>query len=135
MNLIVFDTTLESSCSNNSSYILKQSSKLFWFPPLAIYFFHVNFCHLLNQTPFLLPYINPTNVASRQTELIDCTRTLREFRGYRDTKMGVSLLSSPAFPGVFLFSLVTLCLIPELAVAGITRHYKFDVCLHAQLYT
>ncbi|KAF5470616.1 hypothetical protein F2P56_011120 [Juglans regia] len=44
--------------------------------------------------------------------------------------MGVSLdLSSPAFSGVFLFTLMTFCLIPELTIAGITRHYKFDVKL------
>ncbi|KAG2673181.1 hypothetical protein I3760_13G077500 [Carya illinoinensis] len=45
--------------------------------------------------------------------------------------MGVSLLSSPAiFPGVlFLFSFTTLCLVPEIALAGITRHYKFDIKL------
>ncbi|XP_062172277.1 laccase-17-like [Alnus glutinosa] len=44
--------------------------------------------------------------------------------------MGVFLLSSPpAFPGGFLFLFITLCLIPELALAGITRHYKFDIAL------
>uniref|UniRef100_A0A2N9GRJ5 laccase n=1 Tax=Fagus sylvatica TaxID=28930 RepID=A0A2N9GRJ5_FAGSY len=41
--------------------------------------------------------------------------------------MGVSLVSSSAFPIFFLFSLITVCLIPELTLAaGITRHYKFD---------
>nr|POE55288.1 laccase-17 [Quercus suber] len=44
--------------------------------------------------------------------------------------MGVALISSPAFPSVFLFSLITVCLIPELTLAaGITRHYKFDIKL------
>ncbi|KAE8039257.1 hypothetical protein FH972_011685 [Carpinus fangiana] len=43
--------------------------------------------------------------------------------------MGAFLPSSPAFPGVFLFLFVTLCLIPELALASITRHYKFDIVL------
>ncbi|XP_059430255.1 laccase-17-like [Corylus avellana] len=43
--------------------------------------------------------------------------------------MGVFLPSSLAFPGVFLFLFITLCLIPELALAGITRHYKFDIVL------
>uniref|UniRef100_A0A2N9E2B6 Laccase n=1 Tax=Fagus sylvatica TaxID=28930 RepID=A0A2N9E2B6_FAGSY len=43
--------------------------------------------------------------------------------------MGVSLLSSPAFPRVIILSFITLCLIPELALASITRHYKFDIKL------
>ncbi|GMY19765.1 laccase-17 [Fagus crenata] len=43
--------------------------------------------------------------------------------------MGVSLLSSPAFPIVIIVSFITLCLIPELALASITRHYKFDIKL------
>ncbi|XP_050239501.1 laccase-17-like [Quercus robur] len=43
--------------------------------------------------------------------------------------MGVSLLSSPVFPRIFIFSFITLYLIPELALAGITRHYKFDIKL------
>ncbi|XP_040991038.1 laccase-17-like [Juglans microcarpa x Juglans regia] len=45
--------------------------------------------------------------------------------------MGVSLLCSPAIPGLFLFSLIACCLLPELALAGsgITRHYKFNVKL------
>ncbi|KAM3739469.1 hypothetical protein ACB098_08G026400 [Castanea mollissima] len=43
--------------------------------------------------------------------------------------MGVSLLSSPAFPRIVIFSFITLYLIPELALAGITRHYKFDIKL------
>ncbi|KAK7844296.1 laccase-17 [Quercus suber] len=44
--------------------------------------------------------------------------------------MGVAFISSPAFPSVFLFSLITVCLIPELTLAaGITRHYKFDIKL------
>ncbi|GMY10717.1 laccase-17 [Fagus crenata] len=44
--------------------------------------------------------------------------------------MGVSLISSSAFPIFFLFSLITVCLIPELTLAaGITRHYKFDIKL------
>ncbi|KAL4610198.1 hypothetical protein ACB092_08G034200 [Castanea dentata] len=43
--------------------------------------------------------------------------------------MGASLLSSPAFPRIFIFSFITLYLIPELALAGITRHYKFDIKL------
>ncbi|KAK9998485.1 hypothetical protein SO802_018088 [Lithocarpus litseifolius] len=44
--------------------------------------------------------------------------------------MGVALISSPAFPSVFLFSLITVCLIPKLTLAAeITRHYKFDIKL------
>ncbi|KAK7849769.1 laccase-17 [Quercus suber] len=43
--------------------------------------------------------------------------------------MGVSLLSLPAFTRIFIFSFITLYLIPELALAGITRHYKFDIKL------
>ncbi|KAL4610339.1 hypothetical protein ACB092_08G043900 [Castanea dentata] len=44
--------------------------------------------------------------------------------------MGVALVSSPAFPRVFLFSLITVCFIPEFTLAaGITRHYKFDIKL------
>ncbi|XP_021809222.1 laccase-17-like [Prunus avium] len=41
--------------------------------------------------------------------------------------MGVPLLSSPAFPTLFLFSLIALCLIPQHALASITRHYKFEI--------
>ncbi|KAL6341052.1 hypothetical protein AAG906_032167 [Vitis piasezkii] len=46
--------------------------------------------------------------------------------------MGVSFLPSPPFVGVFVFSCMALCLLPELALAqdsGITRHYKFDIKL------
>ena len=48
--------------------------------------------------------------------------------------MGVCFVQSPAFVGVFVFSCMALCLlhVPELALAqdsGITRHYKFDVCV------
>ncbi|KAJ6728072.1 MULTI-COPPER OXIDASE [Salix koriyanagi] len=42
--------------------------------------------------------------------------------------MGASLLPSPPFLAVFLFSLVTFSVNPEPALA-ITRHYKFDVML------
>ncbi|XP_008358049.3 laccase-17-like [Malus domestica] len=41
--------------------------------------------------------------------------------------MGVPLLSSPTLLRLFLFSLITLCLIPQHALASITRHYKFDI--------
>ena len=53
------------------------------------------------------------------------------FSKYRDT-MGVFPFSSPAFVGVFLFALITSSLLPQLALAkdpGITRRYKFDVCI------
>ncbi|KAB1221802.1 Laccase-17 [Morella rubra] len=43
--------------------------------------------------------------------------------------MAVSLLRSLAFPRVLFLCVATLCLIPELALAGITRHYKFDIKL------
>ncbi|XP_062011342.1 laccase-17-like [Rosa rugosa] len=43
--------------------------------------------------------------------------------------MGVSIFSLQAFFKLFLFSFITLCLSSELAVASITRHYKFEIKL------
>ncbi|KAI4354443.1 hypothetical protein L6164_003303 [Bauhinia variegata] len=41
--------------------------------------------------------------------------------------MGANLLLSNGFRAVFLFSSITFCLIFELALAGITRHYHFEI--------
>ncbi len=107
MNLIVFDTTLESSCSNNCSYILKQSSKLFWFPPPAIYFFHVNFGHLLNQLNTLSSPLYKPHECSFEAN--------RTHRLYTYTQ-GVSGLRTETQKWVFLFFLL--------------QHFRESFCSH-----
>ncbi|KAL5740575.1 hypothetical protein ACOSQ2_029755 [Xanthoceras sorbifolium] len=44
--------------------------------------------------------------------------------------MAATLLSSPAFFCVFLFSFSTLSLLRGMAIASVTRHYKFDIKMH-----
>lgn len=49
---------------------------------------------------------------------------------YRESKMGASILSLQAFFRLFLFSFITFCcLSSDFALASITRHYKFEVCV------